>query len=107
MGWPLRLVPRRVTASSSRPARVRLAQSLLGATRLEIGRRAWAHRRARLGVLLGGRSAAVRVGRAWPWQPVMSPSEQAPGLRYTMHSPRQQDLETFDIDPGVGTRVRL
>ena len=39
------------------------AQSLLGATRLEIGRRVGLIRRERLGLLLGARRAALRTGR--------------------------------------------
>ena len=48
-----------------------------------------AHRRERLGVLLGGRCSCLsrRMSR---WQRATSPSEQAPGLPYTMRSRRRR-----------------
>ena len=102
-GWPLRPVPRRGTASSLRPARV-----------------PW---RSRCSVPLGWKSVVASGSstrtpgrfagwsirhcssrRAWPWQLVMSPSEQAPGLRYTMPLRRRR---TWRRSTSILARARV
>ena len=60
-GWPRTSAPGRATRSSSPRGRPTPSQALLGAARLEIGRRVRADRRVRVVVPVGGRRAAVRA----------------------------------------------
>ena len=55
--------PSPATASSSPPAPVKTSRALLGAARLEIGRRGGLHRRGRLELPLGRRRPALRARR--------------------------------------------
>ena len=79
--------PSRATACSSPPASAPSARALLGAARLEIGRRGGLIDESALVVRVGRRRAAVRAG-ADAVAAATSPSAPARGRRCTTRSPR-------------------
>ncbi len=91
--------PSRATASSSRPARPATPRALLGAARLEIGRRLRADRRVRVVVPVGRRRADVRAATATA---AATSRRHGPGPRCTTRSPRRTPewIDRFEEDPG-------
>ena len=96
------------TASSSPPAPRRPSRALLGAARLEIGRRcglidedAWSFLWVVDAPLFEPAADATRLGDvavgAGAWTAV----------HHAFTSPKPEFLDTFDTDPGLGARLRL
>ena len=90
----------RATACSSRPASANDARALLGAARLEIGRRARPDRRVGLVVRLGRRRAAVRAG-AREDDDVAVGAGAWTAVHHAFTSPNAGVDRPFEQDPGA------
>ena len=94
--WPRPSAPSPATRCSSRPARRTASQELLGAARLEIGRRCELIDESRVGVPVGRRLPDVRAARGRQGR-VRGLARGAPPV----HRARPPSaLDTFDKDPG-------